>query len=285
MQLNFFVNIYALAAGLAAFLLHSCGLEREVDIELPPYSARIVVEGYLEPGRPYSLLLTRSAPFFEPFPDLDNEFFNDLLVSDAEVEITHRGQVIRLANEVGVDRPTRKVYNYRSRQIVPADFEAPFDLDIRTAEGETIRSSTRLLPPVPIDSVVVEFQAGDTLARVLTYLTDPGGVPNYYRRVLHRSSLDSLPEQDFSTDDRFIENLVVFGTDFKYAEGDTLINTIYHIEEPYFDFLQTVGSAAAANGNPFVQPSPVQSNLEGSAGAIGIFTGITYDRLLTIIRK
>ena len=64
-----------------------------------------------------------------------------------------------------------------------------------------------------------------------------------------------------------------------------IINTIYSIDNAYFDFLQSIDFAIQSNGNPFGQPSPIISNLSGTAEAIGIFTGITYDRRETIIEE
>jgi hypothetical protein len=103
--------------------------------------------------------------------------------------------------------------------------------------------------------------------------------------MLHFGDLDSL-EQDFVTDDRIVDDsLIVFGTGYDYAVGDTVINTLYHITEEYSTFLESLNAAVSANGNPFGQPSPIISNLEGSANAIGIFTGLTYDRRVDIVEK
>jgi hypothetical protein len=131
----------------------------------------------------------------------------------------------------------------------------------------------------------VQFNDTDTLARVLTYLTDLPNEDNYFRRMLHEGSLDSLPRQDFTTDDRVVEDVVVFGTNYDFEIGDTVINTIYHIDKAYYDFLESVQIAVDGNFNPFGQPSPIISNLEGSANAIGIFTGLSYDRKATIIQE
>lgn len=275
------ICLYLLVLGLTGTA--ACNLEKEIDLELPAYESRLVVECYLEPEKPYRLLLTRSAGFFDPFPAFGSDFLDELFVDDARVTITHRGETIELTNTPLLDRETGKVYNYRSPAIVPVDYEAPFTLEIITAGGDTLRATTTLLPPVPIDSIVVEFQAADTLARALTYLTDPPGTNNYYRRVLHKGNLAEDPEQDFASDDRIVEDILVYGTGFDYAEGDTLINTIYHIEEPYYLFLETLNRAASSNGNPFAQPSPLLSNISGAADAIGIFTGLTYDRRQTVI--
>ena len=77
----------------------------------------------------------------------------------------------------------------------------------------------------------------------------------------------------------------MFGSGYQFSEGDTVINTLFHIEKAYADFLESVDAAIGANGNPFGQPSTIISNLEGDAGAIGIFTGLSYDRVVTIISR
>jgi hypothetical protein len=274
----FFLTIITLI-GLTA-----CDLEQEVNIDLGPYESQLVVECYLQAGKPFTLLLTQSAAFFDPFPSLDDQFLSELLVDSATVVISHKGTDYVLNNELFVDFEDQKIFNYWNSELVPEDFESPFELSITSKEGDEIRATTRLLPVVPIDSIVVEFsEERDTLARVLTYFTDNADTENFYRRMLNESSLDSLPAQDFTTDDRLYDGPVVFGTGFNYVVGDTLFNTIFHIDNDYYNFLESTNGAINANFNPFGQPSPIISNLEGDG--IGIFTGLSYDRRMTIIEE
>ena len=268
------------------FALFNCSeLEREIDLELPAYESRLVVECYLEANNSYYVLITKSSPYFDPFPTLDNQYLSNILEDSAQVIIRHGNKEIMLDNQLGFNFSTNKLYNYINNDgdLVPEDYETPFELDIVTKEGETITATTKLLPVVPIDSIVVQFNDTDTLARVLTYFTDIPDQENYFRRMLHESSVDSLPQQDFTTDDRVIEDVVVFGTGYNYEVGDTVINTIFHINKAYYDFLESVQIAVDGNFNPFGQPSPIISNLEGTANAIGIFTGLSFDRRATII--
>jgi len=265
--------------------LVSCNLENEIDINLPDYESRYVVECYLEPGQPFSLLLTRTASYFDPFPTSNAEFLDDILVDGATVSIVHNGQTYALQNGLFFNPLSRKAYNYLAPELVPSDYDQNFDLNIVTPDGKTITATTRILRPVPIDSIVVEFLEDDTLARVLTYFKDIPNEHNYYRRMFHENSLDSIPLQDFATDDRFVEDNIVFGSAYNFAAGDTVFNTIFHIDRPYYDFFNSVQTAAASNGNPFGQPSPIISNLQGSADAIGIFTGLSYERVMTIVAR
>jgi len=268
---------------LSAFLLTSCNLEQEVEIDLPEYDSRPVLECYLEAGKPFNLLISRSAPYFAPFPSLDQEFLQDLLIDSAEVVIRHNGEEYVLENQIRFNPNTGKFSNYFNPGPVPFDTINPFELSVTFNDGSTITGSTRMLPVIPLDSLVIEPAESDTLARVLTYFTDRVGQENFYRRTFHESSLDSLPEQDFPVNDRIVEDVVVFGTGFNYAKGDTIISTLYHIEESYYTFLTSVDAAAAGNGNPFAQPSPVATILGGTANAIGIFTGLSYDRVTVIL--
>ena len=269
-------------------LLVACNLEKEIEIELPEYGGQIALECYLEPGKPYRLTLTRSTAYFDLLPGKPDSvlaYLQGILVNGAQVSIRQGNKTIKLTNRLGVDPESQRFYNYLSPETVPLDTTQAFYLDILTADGRTIEASARIPVRVGIDSVVVEFKEKDTLARALTYFTDRPGEVNYYRRVLHRGNLNRIPEQDFSSDDRFVQDVFVFGTGYDFAEGDTLINTIYHLEEPYFRHLQSVQGAVSSNGNPFAQPSTILSNLKGTANAIGIFTGLRYDRVFTIVKR
>lgn len=269
-----------------ALAISACNLEKEITIELPGYETRPSVECYLEPGKPFALLLSKTAPYFEDFPTLDDRFLQNILEDSATVIIRHNGQEYPLQNQIFFNPFTGKLFNYFSAVPVPEDFDHDFELSIVTKTGKTITATTRLLPKVPIDSVVVQFPENDTLARVLTYFTDDRSQANYYRRMLHKSTLDSIPLQDFALDDGFSETArFVFGTNYEFAEGDTLINTLFHITRDYYDYFDSVQTAFFSNGNPFGQPSPINSNLGGTANAIGIFTGLSYDRVTTIVRK
>ena len=267
--------------------LIGCDLEREIDLELPPYEVQPVVEAYLKPGSPYRLLLTVSSDYFGPLPDLTRpESFDQLLIEDAAVQIRHQGEEIELTSGLSIDFADERIFNYSADEIVPENYDDPFELDITLANGQTITATTRIVPVVPIDSLVVEFdEERDTLARVLTYVTDPSSTENFYRRMSHFGSLDSL-EQDFITNDRFVDNdLIVFGTNYEYEEGDTVITSLFHLAPDYYEFLESVFLSLESNGNPFGQPSTINSNLEGTANAIGIFTGYGLDRRTTIITR
>jgi hemin uptake protein HemP len=56
------------------------------------------VECYLEPNKPFNLLLTKSAAYFDPFPQEEFDFIESILADSAEVTIEHNGQIYVLEN-------------------------------------------------------------------------------------------------------------------------------------------------------------------------------------------
>jgi hypothetical protein len=267
-------------------LLASCNLTQEVEIELPEYDRQPVVECYLEPGQPIRLLLTRSYAFFDPF-GLDSNFLENTLLDGALVTVSYDGKTDTLINGLTFVFNPVKLYNYSSPSRVPVTPGMQFYLNILLPDGNTVTGQTTMLPHVPIDSVLLEWSPNnDTLARVLTYITDDPGAENYYRRMLNYASLDSVPEQDFLVNDRLnTTNLIAFGTGYEAGEGDTVINTIFHITKPHYDYIESVQLAIFGNVNPFAQPSPIKSNVSGTGNPLGIFTCLVYDRDTTIVMR
>ncbi len=279
-------NIYTTAA--ICLFMAACNLTRDVEVDLPLYERQPVVECYLEPGKPFRLLLTQSYSFFDKF-GLDSTFFDKTLLQEATVSISYDGRTVTLPNFPSVEFSPLRIFNYSNAGvIVPATPNINYTLNITLKDGRTITGQTIMLPRVPIDSVVVEFgpTPRDTMARMLTYLTDDLKTENFYRRLLNYSSLDSIPDQDFLVNDRISSNSkFAFGTGYELSRGDTVFNAVFHVTKQYYDFLESVQLAVAGNQNPFAQPSPIKGNVTGSANPQGIFTCLVYERDTTVVKR
>ena len=270
--------------GLLTLILGACNLTKDVTIDLPEYDRQPVVECYLEPGKPFRLLLTQSYSFFDPL-GLDSSFLEKTLLQGATVNITYNNKTVNLPNQLAFEPSPLKIFNYSASEIVPADPGVEYTLNITLSDGSTVTGKTIMLPMVPIDSIPVEFNTEiDTLARTLMYITDDLSTVDFYRRMLHYGNLDSLA-QDFTTSDRFsTTSKVAFGMGYDLTSGDTVINTIFHITPEYYDYLESVQLAVVSSFNPFSQPSVIKSNVTGTGIApMGIFTCLVYDRKTTII--
>ena len=286
MILHFLKKNTLLPAAFAGLLFSACNLTKDVEIDLPEYDRQPVVECYLEPGKPFRLLLTQSYGFFDAF-GLDSTFLQKTLLQGAVVTISYQGQTDTLSNNVSAELEPLKFFNYTGKNTVPATPGIEYVLNVSLPDSRGgITGRTTMLPPVPIDSVVVQFSPDrDTLARILTYITDDLSKPNFYRRILNYASLDSFPQQDFVFSDRTsTTSKIAFGTGYDLVRGDTAFNAVYHISREYYDYVESVQLAAAGNVNPFAQPSAIRSNVSGTANPLGIFTCLVYDRKRTIVK-
>lgn len=296
---------------LLLFLLlavSACSLQQEVDLELPEFEPGIVVESYLEPGSPFFAILVESVGYLG---SSEVRF-----IKDADVYVRWNGNEVQLTPiiipldiniqendliDIALLRSLRpiigdSVYFYANLNNVPEEFDAKFELEINTQDGQVVRAETRIPRPIPIESMEHRFDDDDSLAFSLTKWQDPGDEVNFYRRLLEKSYteevFDSLGNsaglvvrndeiQDFIIDDD-IENgqLITIGSDFEFERGDTTTATNYHITQAYYRFIETTDAAFVANLSPFGQPTLVESNIEGGTG---IFTGFSRTSFSQVI--
>lgn len=265
-------TIWTLAAW-ALLLLGGCSNEKEIDIDLPEYEPQMVVECYLEPGKPYTLLLQQSVSYFDE-PSLP-------FVEDALVVISHNGQSDTLKEDFYFDSQTGKLANYVSEEgLMPADFGGQFDLYIRDPAGRELRGSTVLLDTVALRPVELTADEEGEYAATVRW-PDFGGVPSFYRFTIHRESPFTDPDIVFTLDDRVGDgDDFVISTFFYMDPGDSVYTTVYHIEEAYWRYITTTDDAESSNGNPFAQPGLILSNVEGG---IGIFTCLSKSRSFVVV--
>jgi len=266
--------------------LVSCNLSKEVDINLPVYGSQPVVECYLIPGERYQLLLTKSNSFFDPLT-IDNPaaYLESLLLKGADVKIIYNNDTIQLQETLTFNPDNGQISNYSTQEIVPDDSNSTFELLVTLADGSTITASTIIPTLVRIDSTKVEYaNQNKTRATIFIYHQDDRNTLDFYRRMIHVSSLDSAAQQDYATDDKINDTeSVAYGTfyereDKKSVVGDTLIFTLIHVTKEYNDFSSSKSNANSANGNPFGQPGQIKSNVSGISNPIGIFTGFKIRR-------
>jgi len=265
-------------------VLVSCDLNQEIEIELPEYTPQITVECYVQNGKPFNLLLTKSIGYFDPLVLDPQEYLEQILVNDAQISIVAENVTYELVNGAFLDPTSFTINNYAGSEPVSFDPGTNLALEIKLADGTILNANTSVVEPIEIDSISIEFnEVQQDMARCLIFGDDIDPEVNYVRRMLHDGSLDSLVI-DFVATDEFTEgDRFIFGSDYSFERGDTVINTLIHINKEYYDFYQSVQGAAFVNGNPFGQPGQLISNIEGEGNPIGIFTSISVDTTFTII--
>ncbi|WP_299988218.1 DUF4249 domain-containing protein [uncultured Pontibacter sp.] len=265
--------IYTLLLPLL-FLLLSCDMEQEVEIKLPPYESQLVVECYLEPGKPLRAVVLESVSYFNE-PELP-------LVPDAEVFITHQGRTIKLPFSPIQNKATGKYYTHRKNEKLNLQPGDVLTLEVKDKKGRHVTGTTTIMGQVPIEAVEWKFNESNK-AYLLTSYQDNPDAANYYRYMVHRDSLSNSSQRDFVSSDQLTNGQrVSYGSGYDYEEGDTLIVSLFHIEKQYYDFLSSISDARRANGNPFAQPSRIVSSVKGG---IGIFTNLSYNRKTVVIEK
>ena len=78
--------------------------QKEIEVELPDYERKIVIEGSIENGEPAMVIVSRSVPYFSTI-DLET-LMNDVFITDAEVTVTSStGQTEQLTFTLNPESP------------------------------------------------------------------------------------------------------------------------------------------------------------------------------------
>ncbi|WP_038030945.1 DUF4249 domain-containing protein [Thermonema rossianum] len=267
----------------AIICLPACNLEKVIEVDLPAHDSQLVVECYLEHGKPYRLLLTESVNYFSSptLPDID----------DATVVITHQGQSVVLEYKPQLDTLTGKIYNYASDALVDSTGGGTYRLEISDTRGRRITAETAFLPKVPITEITWEFEdkdkeEKDSTAKALLLIrhSEDPEQENYYRmRILRDSAQKLINELDFVYRGLFATNgELTLGTAYRFEDKDTLQVLLYHIDRRFYDYFRTIDDAVDANGNPFAPPANIISGVEGGWG---VFAALSYDQKTVVVRK
>jgi hypothetical protein len=241
-----------------------CTRKKAIDIDIPPYFRKLVVECYLVPGEKYKLALFESVSYLDE-PRIP-------LVYDAQVNIIHKGDTTNLFNAIVERTDTSVGYNYMSNRKVPYDYDSDFYLHIKDKSGRELTSHCQILRPIEPSIQYIKNAAG--LAYLETEVT-PQPENKYYRIFANTNFLS------FSTmkweQRQSIESAKQgkFYSPYIFNKGDSVIVTFVTIEKSYFDFLNSINEARLSSADPFSQASKVTSNISGGEG---IFTSYSYVR-------
>jgi len=254
-------------------LFCSCDLQKDIEVDLPAYAPQLVVECYLEPGLPHRLTVLESSSYFEtPQP---------IVVDDAQVYITHNGKRTEVPYKPTYNESSGRLYTHVSEAVMNGKPGDVYGLEGTDDKGRIVTGFTTILPQVPIDTIEWKFNEKEE-AYLLTSFQDNPNTADYYRYFVHQDSLNTDPNQNFTSSDNLSSNKrMSYGSGFDYQRGDVVIITLFHIEKQYYDFLNSTSNARNANGNPFAQPAQIKSSVQGG---IGIFTNLAYNREVVIIK-
>lgn len=256
--------------------LFSCNREKNITVELPPYTSQPVVEMYLQPGKPFRLLLTESAGYFDP-PQVTP-------IDGATIEVVHAGKVYYPAPQpFGIDEHNKKFYNYSTDKntLVPFDFDNDFYVSVKDKNGRIIEGRTTIMSPVEIDTI--SFYTDDPeKAAIQVKFQDNPDTKDYYRIIAVQDTITGEGKWDVVFNDDAIQTEQGgIGSGYIFFQGSKVIVQLFHINKDYYDYVTSTKNAADSNGNPFAQPSKIMSNVNGG---LGIITGFQPTELELIVR-
>lgn len=260
----------------AVWGLTACNFERNVEIPMPAYTPKLAVECYLEDGVEPRLYLSETRPFFS---DLDIPS-----VDEADVFLTHPdGTIDTLRFDPLLDIDYTKLYNFRKPGRLQLREGETYSLSIRDKKGREIKGRTTVLPHVILDTLYSTYRDRDSAANLIAFLrdTDPTR-SNYFRVIVHKGTDRATPEFEYAANDDFANDgkIPLLFSNYRWERGDTITFRVYHIDQAYYNFLESIDAAERGSGNPFAQPAVVRSTVNPG---FGVFTSLRETRRTLIV--
>lgn len=273
---------------LIAVALSSC--EKDINVNLPEYQSKIVIEGAIETGEPAMVFITRSTDYFQKY---DLETITNMFITNAVVTVTNQNGVVDSLHFT--TDPTQSMPVFYKGSTVLGETGGTYKLKV-VVDGKEYSSSTTILPAVPMDSLnFVEQDESNHAGIVRVSFTDPAGAHNYYRvftKVLGADEMFLPVWGGASFDDRLIDGVHTFGDLYKgsqsnlvqndtstseeymsahfFMPGDTVVVKWCSIDYSSYQFWYSADVEIYSGGNPFTSPSPIISNIPD---ALGVWCG------------
>lgn len=276
-------------------LFQAC--QSEIEVDLPDYEPKLVVEGYIENGKPPRVMLTRSVPFFQHM-DYDYIMENVLIMDASVIVYAEDGEGQRLNFQECADSPYRYAYVGR----FPGRENMRYDLEIEW-QGKKYTASTRVLHTFDLDSIGFYAKPellGEARRTIRVLMTDNPQELNFYQffvkldcKTIHdRVWVTTLPVAfDDVTFSGLTFNYEVLRANpsaffmplmtdeeqkeyfrMTYRPGDTVYVKYGLIDYDSYQFWNTGGNNASLGQNPFTNPTPTISNIKGD-NVTGVWCG------------
>lgn len=265
---------------IALFLLVLVSCKKDIDVKIPDYVQKLVVEGRIEAGAAPSVYLSYTAPYFGNV----TTNLEDLAVKNALVTVSDGSTTDTLKDPFG------KGYFYFGGNMIGVAGKT-YLLNIQV-NGKAYTASTTIWPQVKLDSLWFKVLRDDSLGFVYARLTEPGNSNNNYRWFAKRIGKDNdfIAPLGSAFDDKFISGKTF---DFAYDRGvlqnsiatddlnnekgffklnDQVIVKFCTIGYDEFRFFRSYDANIISNGNPFAAPYNLESNIKGD-NVLGVWCG------------
>ncbi len=265
----------------------------EKNISFKPNNAEpaLVVEAYIENGRPPEVRLSSSLNFFSTLTPalLEASFIHNASITISNGVKTHKLREYERRNPYGY---SLYVYSIDSSNLTTAFRGEPgksYSITIRYGGKEYTAHTTIPLLTKKIDSLSWKKMPGaaDTnRVIIMATITDPPGYGNYIRYYIQLYSFPFYPALNSVFDDQITDGKTYTvqleggvnranetGKDVVnlFLRGDSVTVKFCNIDKATYDFWRTMEYNYNSIGNPFSSPTKVLGNI--SNGALGYFGG------------
>ena len=272
------------------------GCQKEIEVDIPDYQDKIVIEGSIENGQPAMVIVSNSVPYFSTI-DLDM-LLNEVFIKDAVVTVTSStGETEQLTFAYTEESPI--YFAYVGRNIIGEPGKS-YALRVEYG-GKVYTSQTSIVQPVALDSAWLAFIDGnDTMPTSRILLTDNAATKDYYqfRIKIHGKDLTDrlwVTSMPVAFDDATFNGKTVNyeilranpsslfmptmtdeeEADFyriTYRPGDTIYIKTSMLDYSGYRFWSTISNELSFGQNPFMTPAPIISNINGD-NAMGVWCG------------
>lgn len=260
---------------LPLLLLAAC--EKNVNLNLPNPPPQIVVEGHIELNSNPYVYLSHNFAFF------GSTTIDSILKQD----VVHGG-LVYVSDGFTTDtlKEVIPAFGYYQSFNMKGVVGRTYNLTV-VVNGQTLTSSTTILPPVKLDSAWFQVDQGmDSLGYMWATFTDPAPPGNCYRWLAKRLGKDTtyVPPRESVFNDQVIngqkftfyyERGLLPGskrqddTDIErhyFKKGDRVVIKFCAIDNTAYQFYNEYYFQQGNNGNPFGSPAPLYGNITGGLG-------------------
>ena len=293
-------------------LCFSC--QTEIEVKIPTYYNKLVVEGYIENGEYPMVSLYRSAPYFST---MSMKYLMDsVIIRDAQVFIiTEQGEMHKLSEILSPQAPLFYAYSTRAFK---GELNHSYKLRIEWND-KVYTSETKILDTFELDSVAFVPTFGrteiDSIANIRIWMTDNGQSGNYYQfKVKIHCKDKGFPDRLWiTTIPAAFDNSPFFGQSFNYEiirgapsaifmpnmtdkemrrylrgnyrRGDTVYMRYSRLDYASFNFWSSISGELTFGQNPFMSPTPVLSNILCNTGekCLGVWCGSASKEIVMIL--
>lgn len=282
------------------FCLLAFGCQREIDMKLPDYEPKLVIEGSIETGAPAMVMLSKSIPYFSEI-NLET-LMGDVFVTGDQARVfvtSETGETEELVWQINPEAPYYTAFMGRS---VIGREQTHYTLTVEY-DGQTYTAETYIPKTFDLDSIGFDQSSeilDDTMATVRVLMTDDPGEVNYYAFFckIHSPKLNDrlwVCNMPVAFDDRVLNGLTFnyevarYGysvmmrdllpeeeqenfSRMTFRPGDTVYVKHTQIDHHTYLYLLSAGTEAAYGSNPFTNPLPAVSNFN-SDRVLGHWSG------------